>query len=375
MSRRVLILGGGPAGASAAITLARAGHAVTLLERERTPTHKVCGEFLSHEALDELTHLGLDPAAAVSIHSVRLAAASTSTAQANLPFTAKSLTRRCLDALLLTHAEALGAHILRGCTVQRLKRESAGWLGHTASGETFTADELLLATGKHDLHGHPRGAGKHPNLVAFKMYFRLTPAQRAALSGHVELVLYPGGYGGLQPVEDDAANLCCLIERKHLQRLGGWPQLLEHMQHHNPHLRTRLTAAEPLLPKPLALSAIPYGFLRRTTEPHLWHLGDQAAVIPSFTGDGMSIALYSGRLAAEMLLAARTAHDFQQRLHHTLTRQVSLATHLSRAMTTPLGRCLAEPAIKLYPQALTHIASHTRLRSKSSTPYSLLTTP
>ena len=364
MTREALIIGGGPAGSAAAITLAQAGHTVTVLERERTATHKVCGEFLSHEALDELTRLGVDPAAlgAVPIHTVRLASSSTRTTQASLPFAASSLTRRCLDAALLARAEALGAHIHRGCNVQRLESLHHRWLAHTHQA-TFAADDLLLATGKHDLHGRPRGAGRQGSLVAFKMYFRLAASQAEALQGHVELLLYPGGYGGLQPVEGNAANLCILIERTHLQRLGGWLQLLAHMQTHNPHLRERLTAAEPLLDKPLAISSIPYGLLRRDTEPHLWCIGDQAAVIPSFTGDGMSIALYSGRLAAHMLLDNRPSHDFQQQLHNTVSRQLSFATTLSRAMTTTPGRLLAQAALPLWPQALSHIAAHTRLRT------------
>jgi flavin-dependent dehydrogenase len=57
---RALIIGGGPAGTAAAITLARAGRAVTLIERNADPTDKVCGDFLSVDAMAQAEALGID---------------------------------------------------------------------------------------------------------------------------------------------------------------------------------------------------------------------------------------------------------------------------------------------------------------------------
>ena len=365
MSHDAVIVGGGPAGCAAAITLARGGARVLLLERERGPSHKVCGEFLSGEALAELAPLGIDleGAGAVPLHSVRLTSSGERVVQHPLPFAARSLTRLALDAHLLACAEAAGAGVLRGVAAQRVEQRGAHWQVHSSTQTPIHTGHVLLATGKHDLFGRNRGAGKQANLVAFKMYFRLAPAEAEALAGHVELLLFPGGYGGLQPVEGGVANLCVLLDRALLKRLGAWPEALAHMQAHNPHLRARLAGAEPLIAKPLAISAIPYGWVQTRTETNLWCLGDQAAVIPSFTGDGMSIALYSGRLAAEMLLVGRPSVQFQQELHRTVSHQVGFATLLSRAMTTAPGRLLARTALAAWPQTLARIASHTRLRA------------
>src|ERR1700761_7193125 len=97
----VLILGGGVAGCASAIALARKGRSVTLIEREPAPRHKVCGEFLSGEALEDLHALGIDlpSLGAVPIDYVRLAAARRA-AEAPLPFPAASLTRKALDTAL-----------------------------------------------------------------------------------------------------------------------------------------------------------------------------------------------------------------------------------------------------------------------------------
>ncbi len=121
MHADVLIVGGGLAGSAAAILLARAGRSVTLLERTRGPHDKVCGEFLSGEALHDLHHLGIDAAAlgATPITSFRLHHRH-HCKQRPLPFAAASLTRRVLDEALLQRATEAGAVIVRGGAVERL---------------------------------------------------------------------------------------------------------------------------------------------------------------------------------------------------------------------------------------------------------------
>lgn len=358
----VLIVGGGLAGCAAAIGLARAGSKVVLLEREIGPQHKVCGEFLSEEALRYLRDLGVDVAAmgAAPIHRVRLAGGA-GISEASLPFAAMSLTRRRLDAELLRLAESIGVDIRRGFQVRSLDVSAGNWRAKAADGLQVTAAAVFLATGKHDFPGKSRPKGKQSNLMAFKMYWRLEERQRAELSDHVELMTYRGGYGGLQLVEEGAANLCCLVERTRFQELGGrWQELLSAMQADCALLTRRLAGAEPLLAKPLAISSIPYGFVREQSEG-LWSLGDQAAVIPSFTGDGMSIALHSGMLAAAMFLDGDTPNAFQYRLKEELGRQVAWATAISRGLVWTPTRGLLLGAVRLWPTVLGSIARRTRI--------------
>jgi flavin-dependent dehydrogenase len=355
-----MIVGGGPAGAALAIQLARQGRAVELIEQSAAAHHKVCGEFLSREAVAYLEGLGVDLTGlgAERVHGVRLAARKM-IAACELPFPALSLSRRVLDEALLALAPRAGATVLRGRRVERLQRGESGWSALVAGGETRCAPTVFLATGKHDLAGHRRPAGKQNDLVAFKIYFRLAPAQQSALRGWVELFLFPGGYAGLQLAEGGQANLCLLVKRSALQPGGNaWPALLDRMCSFSAPLAMRLDGAQPLWPKPLAIASLPYGMLLADAEPGLWRLGDQAAVIPSFSGDGLSIALHSAHLAAQVYAHGGASAEFARRLHTQLRASVRLATALSRLMIA--APALAQ-ALREWPGMMGHLASRTRV--------------
>jgi flavin-dependent dehydrogenase len=359
----VLVLGGGVAGCAASIALARKGRSVTLIEREPTPRHKVCGEFLSGEALEDLHALGIDVASlgAVPINYVRLAAARRA-AEAPLPFPAASLTRKALDTALIAAAIAAGVRVKRGHGVQALSRATGNlWQATLDDGTVYEAPTAFLATGKHDLRGH--GRPKDPlQWVAFKMYYRLSAAQTADLADASELTLYSGGYGGIQPVEDGITNFCCVVQRRYFALAGlRWEGLLTKMQQDCPHLAMRLDGAEPLLDKPITITHIPYGYLRRATEDGLYCIGDQAAVIPSFTGDGISIALHTGRRATAAYLAAEPAPVFQPKLRSAMLPQMRLAEVAADGLNNALARAVLPFCLRVWPGAMRVTAKLTRV--------------
>ena len=363
MQDEVLVLGGGVAGCAASIALARKGQSVTLIERELTPRHKVCGEFLSGEALEDLHALGVDVVSlgAVPINYVRLAAARRA-AEAPLPFPAASLTRKALDTALIAEAVASGVRVVRGRSVQALARTTGGvWQAKLDDDSIFEAPTAFLATGKHDLRGYSRPKDPH-KWVAFKMYYRLSAAQTADLGDASELTLYNGGYGGIQPVEDGITNFCCVVQRRYFARAGlRWESFLAKMQQDCPHLATRLDGAQPLLDKPITIAHIPYGYIRRATEDGLYCIGDQAAVIPSFTGDGISIALHTARRAAAAYLAAEPAPVFQPKLRSAMLPQMRLAELAADGLNNALARALLPFCLRVWPGAMRVTAKLTRV--------------
>jgi flavin-dependent dehydrogenase len=359
----VLVVGGGVAGCAASIALARRGRRVTLVEREPTPRHKVCGEFLSGEALDDLRALGINVTSlgAVPIEYVRLAAARRA-AEAPLPFPAASLTRKALDTSLIAEAVAAGVRVKCGRSVQSLSRTTGSlWQATLDDGSVHEAPTVFLATGKHDLRGHTRPKDPH-RWVAFKMYYRLSAAQIADLGEASELTLYSGGYGGIQPVEGGIANFCCVVQQRYFARSAlRWENLIANMQQDCPHLAMRLADAEPLLVKPITVTHIPYGYIRRTTEDGLYCIGDQAAVIPSFTGDGISIALHTARSAAAAYLAAEPAPVFQPKLRSAMLPQMRLAEIAANGLSNALARAVLPFCLRIWPGAMRVTARLTRV--------------
>jgi flavin-dependent dehydrogenase len=364
-----LVIGGGPAGSMLAMRLAAAGREVTLLERERSAHHKVCGEFLSREAVGYLRQAGVDPLAlgAATIRFVRLSVKQR-TAEAALPFTALSLSRCVLDEALLARAAELGCSVQRGAFVENLTNNGGVWHAQLrdsesqseAQSQSWSAPTVFLASGKHDLRGLERGPGAQSDLIGFKLHWRLALSQTEALRECMELLLFPGGYGGLSLIESNVANFCLVVRRSVLRKIGGWSKLLAKLQNENLLLAKRLHGATALWERPLAVSPIPYGYLAGRPSG-LWCVGDQAAVIPSFTGDGMSIALHSASLAAQMYLAGETTDQYYRTLQSHLGRGMGLATGLSRAVVMDVGRTLASCGLSLFPNALRWIANSTRI--------------
>ena len=370
LKNEILIVGGGVAGCAAAIALARAGRSVTLIEREVSPRDKVCGEFLSAEALEDLDALRINVMSlgAQPIHFVRLAAARRA-AEAPLPFAAASLTRKTLDTALLATAREVGVQVECGRSVQTLVRTPGKfWQATLDDGTTREAETAFLASGKHDLRGHAR-PDDPARWIAFKMYFRLAAGQAVELERASELMLYPGGYGGIQPVENGVANLCCVVQQKYLAPTGNrWEGFLAMMQEHCPHLAMRLAGAEPLLAKPIAIAHIPYGFVRRTSEEGMYCIGDQAAVIPSFTGDGISIALHTARFAVAAYLAGQSAPGCQAKLRSGLMPQMRLAEFAADGMNNAVARAVLPFCLRVWPGVMRVTARLTRVTQLAETP-------
>ncbi len=381
----IAVAGGGPAGSAAAILLAQAGREVVLVERDLAPGHKVCGEFISREAVAALAGLGvnLDALGARRIDRVRVVRGAR-VLEAALPFVAASLTRRALDTALQARAEACGVRLLRGRVVRdvrrdRLELDGPGPDGEARTDEPLEASTVLLATGKHDLRGQRRvapdpGAG---SLVGFKTYWRLAPAQARALEGHVEVLLFRGAagggarrragagqafYGGLQPVEGGWANLCVLVSRERLDSAGGrWDAVLEGLCAECPHLQARLAGAGALLERPLSIARVPYGFVHPGGEDGVFRLGDQMAVIPSFSGDGIAIALHSAGLAAQVLLAGGDAGQYARQMRAAVARPMRVARVLSVVGRTGVGQAALVTACRAWPGVIRAAALGTRV--------------
>jgi flavin-dependent dehydrogenase len=360
-----IVVGGGLAGSAFAIALARQGRPVVVLEKTTGAHHKVCGEFLSAEAQALLARLGLDvwqlgarPAGWLGLEfggrNERL----------KLPFRGAGLSRFLLDQALLDAAARAGAQVIRGATVTRLEYEQKSAVVRTAT-QQFAASRVALATGKHNLRGLPRPQAP---TVAFKMQLRVTPVVAAMLEDLVQLAMFRGGYAGVCLVEGGIATICWVIDRDVAGEAAVmWDAHAAFLAQRSQFFAKLLGGAMALWDKPVAVAAIPYGFLRREViSDAVYPLGDQLVVIPSYTGDGTSIALHTGMAAAHAVLDGRSAGEFQAKAIAKLKPQIAWAKVADVAFVNATAQRLTSAVARVAPWAVPGIArfvvNRTRLR-------------
>jgi flavin-dependent dehydrogenase len=351
----------------AALTLVRGGMPCRLLERNPEAVDKVCGEFLSPEAVGRLDALGFPwaRAQATTLRTLRIENRGRTVAMP-LPFEARSVTRRFLDGWLLQTARDAGVEVALGVQVREVARVD-GHFELAAAGRTLSTGILVLATGKHSLGDfHPRTAAAGPAVLGWKMDFhQLGPGLIRALQETLGLFFFEGGYGGISRVADDAATVSLLVQPTILQRHRETPLALLHaLEGGAPLLAQVLAEAQPAWERPKTIANLPYGHCDIGAEPNLFAVGDQFAVLPSFTGTGMSFAMATGELAARHILVSsspasplRYAEEARAMAHRVLR----LALPLHRRLQRPAFARVAMTVLGWLPQLAPMIARRTRV--------------
>ncbi|CAN5417091.1 hypothetical protein BH10PSE12_BH10PSE12_28380 [soil metagenome] len=353
-----VIAGGGPAGSAVAIALARAGVQATVIERSRDDADAICGGFLSWATLDRLDALGIGVKALGGHRLERLALFAGGQMQVTpLPGGAIGLSRRRLDRVMLDAAQAQGAIVRRGVAIRSAQRRTLTM----ADGETIGWESLFLATGKHDLRGlaRPQDAVAADPELGLRLRLPPDPARSRLLEGQIELHLFAGGYLGLVLQEDGSANACMAVRKSRLALAGGDPAaLFAQLADASPALADRLTG----MAKDARVDAIghvPYGWRARTTEPGLFRLGDQAAVIPSLAGEGVGIALASAAMAVRSWQAdgADGAVAYQRQFARAAWRPLAVAGMVKALGSRPgiAGALAALPGVAGLVARLTRI--------------------
>ncbi|ANI79054.1 NAD(P)/FAD-dependent oxidoreductase [Sphingobium sp. EP60837] len=354
-----LIIGGGPAGSAAAITLARAGMTPHLVERQSTPQNGVCGGFLGWDAIAALEELGIDPwsLGAHRITGFRLVSSSRCV-EAVLPGIAAGVSRRTLDSALIEAAATAGAVVSRGRTARAVDPLTRNV--RFDDGETLTAEALFLGVGKHELRGMARDFSV--SSVGLRTTLPASSALHDALAHRVELHLFNDGYAGLLLQEDGSVNLCLSVSRARLAAAGNVPALLEQLKREAPLLAERLSSTPPAHFD--AIAGVPYGWRAQASHHGIFRIGDQSAVIASLAGDGIAIALTSGTSAAKALLASgpEAAPAWQRKWRRECSRPVDVAETLRQGAAAPLTRSALMTLLHLAPRLGTGAAALTRVR-------------
>jgi geranylgeranyl reductase family protein len=340
----VVVVGAGPAGTSAAITLARAGREVVLIDKARFPRDKVCGDGLTTAALRELEALGLDPSAIPSwqpVTDVWIRSPSGRRVRFPLPHDglfAAIATRRDLDAAMVDLARKHGVTVREG---EALVGATTGTAA-VSLGTTNGSVQARYAIGADGMWSPLRKAvgltqpGYLGEWHAFRQYVgNVTGPASTDLFVFFEPDFLPGYFWSF-PLADGRANIGFGIQRGGNLRTQDmkqlWPDLLE-----RPHIRSLLgddvTFLEPhkAWPIPGRIDSMPAGTGR------VLFVGDAVAACDPLTGEGIGQALTTGRLAAETILRdpsspARVQVRYREALDATLAADHRMSMRLIGAM-------------------------------------------
>ena len=343
----VAIVGAGPAGCAAAITLARAGQRVVLVDRARFPRPKACGDGLTAGALRLLEGLGLDPAPIstwMPVEDVCIRSPSGRIVEFPLPRGggqfAAVVPRAELDNALVEQAKAEGAELIEGAGCQGAGENDGHVVLEVENHGTVTAPYAIAADGMWSPTRKYLGLahdGYRGDWHAFRQYWSgVAPSASRALWVWFEEEILPG-YVWSFPLPDGRANVGFGVRRGGPVAVGDmgklWRELLE-----RDHIRAVLgdgaapEASHRAWPIPARIDKI------ALTARRTMFVGDAAAATDPMSGEGIAQALLTGIGAADAVLAGGADAGQVMADYRRFVRRELLADH---RMARRLGRVLA----------------------------------
>lgn len=318
--RRVVVIGGGLAGLVSSYLLAKSGQEVLLVEKKVYPFHRVCGEYLSNEVIDFLKRESLMPTEfdLPRIDKFLFSDTSGKSVSTSLDLGGFGISRFALDDFLFQKVQEKGVKVKTGVQVESVlfdEKENQFTL-ELAGGEMLVADFVIGAYGKRSKLDKVLDRDfiiKRSPYIGVKYHIK-TDFNRET----VALYNFEGGYCGLNAIEEGKSNLCYLGNREHLRQFGSIEAMERAILWKNPSLKSFFTESEFLFEKPEVINEI--NFERKdAVENHILMAGDSAGLITPLCGNGMAMAIQSGKLAAESILKGGSRKEVE-RNYDTLWR-------------------------------------------------------
>ncbi len=392
-----IVVGGGPAGATAAALLAQAGWRIALIEKTPFPRRKVCGEFISGSSWPLLRQLGianllLDFAGPIVRRVGLYADDAMISAEISAPVGpadegGRALGREHLDTLLLRRAAELGANVWQPWTLSKFAAIGDVYtctIVDKGRGQTreLRSRLVIAAHGSWEPGAMPTQALRHPlrasDLFGFKAHF----TNSALPMDLMPLIAFPGGYGGMVHTDGNRVSLSCCIRRDQLARcrqrlphaMAG-PAVLAYIEASCRGVKETLSAATL---DGVWLSAGPLRTGMRTFgSDGVFAIGNAAAEAHPIVAEGISMAVQSACLLCDQLIAHEDALRHTDLPSVTLTairdayaatwrsnfsRRLHIAALFAHLFTRPVCTRIAAGMLERFPQLLTR---GTRLSGKA----------
>ena len=337
----VAIVGGGLAGLSLSILLARKGFRICLFEKESYPFHKVCGEYISMESWDFLVGLGvrLNDWGLPKIKQLKVTAPNGETLIGSLPLGGFGISRYKLDASLAAIAQKENVDLFENTKVNNIHFDNERHQIETSNG--IFASSVACAC-----------YGKKANLdVKWKRSFlKYQTRNYVGVKYHVKTQLpdtqialhnFPGGYCGISKIEDGRFCLCYLTSSSNLKKNGQSISMMEEkILKTNPVLRKVWDDAIFLFEEPVTIAQISFA-KKNQTENHVLCVGDSAGMIAPLCGNGMSMALHASKIAAQSIASFLnkeiTRNEMEKTYQNNWNRQFSSRLRTGRIIQRFFG--------------------------------------
>jgi len=300
----VAIIGGGLAGLSLAIQMARTGYQVIVFEKEKYPFHRVCGEYISLESWNFLENLGypLSDLDLPIIKNLVVSAPNGNYIRHPLPLGGFGISRYKIDSEMALLARSYGAEVLEGNKVIAVDFQKNTFVVRTAT-KAIRAKVTCGAFGKRsnlDITWKRRFAWQKPNklnnYIGVKYHIETDYP-----SDTISLHNFQDGYCGLSQIEGQKYCLCYLTTASNLGKSNNSIINLEkNILQRNPYLKKIFHESKLLNQTPLTISQVSFE-KKLQVENHVLMIGDAGGMITPLCGNGMSMALHASKIATQLI--------------------------------------------------------------------------
>jgi flavin-dependent dehydrogenase len=296
---KIVIVGAGLAGLTAAIHLSKLGYSIILIEKNSFPKHKVCGEYISNEVLPYLDWLGVNPEILkpTKIDSLLFSTAKGKMINAKLPLGGFGISRYAFDFYLFEKAKAQNCEIIQE-TVTDIHFSDDLFSIHLSNNTTLIADIVIGSYGKRsniDQKLQRNFIQKKSPWLAVKAHYKGDFPNNL-----VGLHNFKGGYCGVSKVENDVINICYLADYETFQQYKNIEKYQSKVVTKNPLLQSIFDHATPIFEKPLTIGQICFD-KKEPVDQHILMIGDSAGLIHPLCGNGMAMAIRSAKIVSELV--------------------------------------------------------------------------
>ena len=376
------IIGGGPAGSTAASYLTDYGFDVCLFEKKTFPRETLCGEFLSAEVVHYLKELdlfeefiSLKPN---KISSFRFFNSSGKSVSSKLNFEAYGLSRSLFDNLLLCNAKRKGVTIFQPGEVKEIIHEGQLYklivINEEQKEINVNVKYLIAAYGKQnplDNQLNRNFIKKRSKLNGIKFHLDKNEFREIA-ENEIQIYAADNIYCGVNAIDNDKITLC-FLEDRNIEHAPPRKQLLE-LQKKNKAFKKLFEGCDKNLfdSLPVYGTGNIYFGQRDPVENGIFMIGDAAGVIAPLAGDGIGIAIESGELVADLFHKKRTLmlsnseiiSLYKKEWNKLFLKRMRTAGIIQNFILKKFRRETGNLAVKLFPALLKYFLEATRNTSR-----------